>query len=161
MGRPTPGTWSTSAVSPTQVRACCASRQPAVEPNGRITPGDLGLWDDATEAAFKPVLAGVRQYSKIAVAIQLAHAGRKGSSRGALGGRPAHSGVRGWLAKPCAVSGVTERRAAGKAAPDVASLIRATTIDRRTGDEFNLSGVCTENLIRIDCVTESPKRQRR
>src|SRR5258707_9198640 len=30
----------------------------AVEPNGRITPGDLGLWDDATEAAFKPVLAG-------------------------------------------------------------------------------------------------------
>jgi 2,4-dienoyl-CoA reductase-like NADH-dependent reductase (Old Yellow Enzyme family) len=53
----------------------------AVEPNGRITPGDLGLWDDATEAAFKPVLAGVRLYSKIAVAIQLAHAGRKGSSR--------------------------------------------------------------------------------
>ena len=23
------------------------------------------------------------------------------------------------------------------------------------------AGVCTENLIRIDCVTESPKRQRR
>src|ERR1700721_4037565 len=45
----------------------------SVEPDGRITPGDLGLWDDATEAAFKPVLAAVRQYSKIAVAIQLAH----------------------------------------------------------------------------------------
>jgi 2,4-dienoyl-CoA reductase-like NADH-dependent reductase (Old Yellow Enzyme family) len=53
----------------------------AVEPDGRITPSDLGLWDDATEAALKPVLAAVRQYSKIAVAIQLAHAGRKGSSR--------------------------------------------------------------------------------
>src|SRR3984885_2870108 len=53
----------------------------AVEPEGRITPSDLGLWDDATEAALKPVLAAVRQYSKIAVAIQLAHAGRKGSSR--------------------------------------------------------------------------------
>ena len=25
----------------------------AVEPDGRITPSDLGLWDDATEAAFK------------------------------------------------------------------------------------------------------------
>jgi 2,4-dienoyl-CoA reductase-like NADH-dependent reductase (Old Yellow Enzyme family) len=53
----------------------------AVEPDGRITPGDLGLWDDATEAAFRPVLAAVRKYSKIAVTIQLAHAGRKGSSR--------------------------------------------------------------------------------
>ena len=53
----------------------------AVEPDGRITPSDLGLWDDVTEAALKPVLAVVRQYSKIAVTIQLAHAGRKGSSR--------------------------------------------------------------------------------
>jgi 2,4-dienoyl-CoA reductase-like NADH-dependent reductase (Old Yellow Enzyme family) len=53
----------------------------AVEPEGRITPGDLGLWDDRTEAAFQPVLAAVRKYSKIAVTIQLAHAGRKGSSR--------------------------------------------------------------------------------
>jgi 2,4-dienoyl-CoA reductase-like NADH-dependent reductase (Old Yellow Enzyme family) len=52
----------------------------AVEPIGRITPGDLGLWDDETEAAFKPILDAIRKYSKIAVAIQLAHAGRKGSS---------------------------------------------------------------------------------
>jgi 2,4-dienoyl-CoA reductase-like NADH-dependent reductase (Old Yellow Enzyme family) len=53
----------------------------AVELDGRITPGCLGLWDDATEAALKPALAAVRAHSKIAVAIQLAHAGRKGSSR--------------------------------------------------------------------------------
>ncbi|SAK42662.1 NADH-dependent flavin oxidoreductase [Caballeronia arationis] len=52
----------------------------AVEPDGRITPGDLGLWDDATEAALKPVLAAIRKHSKIAVTMQLAHAGRKGSS---------------------------------------------------------------------------------
>lgn len=52
----------------------------AVEPEGRITPGDLGLWDDATEAAFKPVLAAVRRFSKIPLTLQLAHAGRKGSS---------------------------------------------------------------------------------
>ena len=51
-----------------------------VEPEGRITPGCLGLWDDATEAALRTVLAAVRKYSKIAVAIQLAHAGRKASS---------------------------------------------------------------------------------
>ncbi|MGA7993386.1 MAG: NADH:flavin oxidoreductase/NADH oxidase [Bradyrhizobium sp.] len=47
---------------------------------GRITPGCLGLWNDATEAALKPILASVRKHSKVAVAMQLAHAGRKGSS---------------------------------------------------------------------------------
>jgi len=51
-----------------------------VEPIGRITPGCLGLWNDATEAALKPILASLRRHSKIAVAMQLAHAGRKGSS---------------------------------------------------------------------------------
>src|SRR3569833_1129162 len=51
-----------------------------VEPIGRITPGCLGLWDDFTEAALKPILASVRKHSKAAVAMQLAHAGRKSSS---------------------------------------------------------------------------------
>jgi NADPH2 dehydrogenase len=51
-----------------------------VEAIGRITPGCLGLFDDATEAALKPILASVRKHSKAAVAMQLAHAGRKGSS---------------------------------------------------------------------------------
>src|SRR5580704_2586502 len=51
-----------------------------VEAIGRITPGCLGLWNDATEAALKPILASVRKHSKSAVAMQLAHAGRKGSS---------------------------------------------------------------------------------
>jgi 2,4-dienoyl-CoA reductase-like NADH-dependent reductase (Old Yellow Enzyme family) len=52
-----------------------------VEAIGRITPGCLGLWNDATEAALKPILASVRKHSKAAVAMQLAHAGRKGSSQ--------------------------------------------------------------------------------
>ncbi|GIL39864.1 NADH:flavin oxidoreductase/NADH oxidase [Roseiterribacter gracilis] len=52
----------------------------AVEADGRITPADLGLYDDATEAALVPVLAAIRRYSKSKVAIQLAHAGRKASS---------------------------------------------------------------------------------
>lgn len=52
-----------------------------VEPEGRITPGCLGLWDDATEAALKPVVAMMRKYSPAKLAIQLSHAGRKGSSR--------------------------------------------------------------------------------
>ncbi|MBY4710023.1 NADH:flavin oxidoreductase/NADH oxidase [Burkholderia cepacia] len=52
----------------------------AVEPDGRITHGDLGLWDDVTEAALKPVLAAIRKHSPIRVAMQLSHAGRKASS---------------------------------------------------------------------------------
>jgi len=52
----------------------------AVEAIGRITPGCLGLWNDATEAALKPILASVCKRSRAAVAIQLAHAGRKASS---------------------------------------------------------------------------------
>ncbi|MGB6394496.1 MAG: NADH:flavin oxidoreductase/NADH oxidase [Bradyrhizobium sp.] len=51
-----------------------------VEAIGRITPGCLGLWNDATEAALRPIIASVRKHSKVAVAMQLAHAGRKGSS---------------------------------------------------------------------------------
>jgi NADPH2 dehydrogenase len=51
-----------------------------VEAIGRITPGCLGLWNDATESALQPILASVRKHSQIAVAMQLAHAGRKGSS---------------------------------------------------------------------------------
>lgn len=53
----------------------------AVEPEGRITPSDLGLWDDATEQALVPVLDAIRRYSSTPVAIQLAHAGRKASCR--------------------------------------------------------------------------------
>ncbi len=54
----------------------------AVSPDGRITPGCLGLWDDATERALGETLARARRNAPpMPVAIQLAHAGRKGSSR--------------------------------------------------------------------------------
>ncbi|MDY7540229.1 NADH:flavin oxidoreductase/NADH oxidase [Undibacterium sp. RTI2.1] len=52
----------------------------AVEPEGRITPEDLGLWSDSNEAALKKVIHAIRAYSNMPVAIQLAHAGRKASS---------------------------------------------------------------------------------
>jgi 2,4-dienoyl-CoA reductase-like NADH-dependent reductase (Old Yellow Enzyme family) len=52
----------------------------SVEPEGRITPGDLGLWSDATEAALAQVLSSLRRHSRMPIAIQLAHAGRKASS---------------------------------------------------------------------------------
>jgi 2,4-dienoyl-CoA reductase-like NADH-dependent reductase (Old Yellow Enzyme family) len=52
----------------------------AVEPEGRISPQDLGLWSDATEAALGRTLTSVRRYSAMPIAVQLAHAGRKASS---------------------------------------------------------------------------------
>jgi len=52
----------------------------AVESIGRITPGCLGLWSDATEAALGRVLRSVRAHSRMPIAIQLGHAGRKASS---------------------------------------------------------------------------------
>jgi len=52
----------------------------AVEAVGRITPGCLGLWSDATESALQRVLHSVRAHSRMPIAIQLGHAGRKGSS---------------------------------------------------------------------------------
>jgi 2,4-dienoyl-CoA reductase-like NADH-dependent reductase (Old Yellow Enzyme family) len=51
-----------------------------VEAIGRITPGCLGLYSDAAEAALKQILTSVRKHSSTAVAMQLAHAGRKASS---------------------------------------------------------------------------------
>jgi len=54
----------------------------AVTSDGRITPGCLGLYDDACEAALTRTLDRARrQCPPIAVGMQLAHAGRKGSSR--------------------------------------------------------------------------------
>lgn len=51
----------------------------AVEPDGRISPFDLGLWSDETEAALGKALDAARRWSDMPIAIQLAHAGRKAS----------------------------------------------------------------------------------
>jgi 2,4-dienoyl-CoA reductase-like NADH-dependent reductase (Old Yellow Enzyme family) len=53
----------------------------AVVPEGRITYGDVGLYDDATEAAMARTLGSVRRHSDMPIAIQLAHAGRKASTK--------------------------------------------------------------------------------
>ncbi|MEG0886212.1 MAG: oxidoreductase, partial [Janthinobacterium sp.] len=52
----------------------------AVEPRARISWADLGLWDDATEAALGKVLASARRWSSMPIGVQLAHAGRKAST---------------------------------------------------------------------------------
>ncbi|WP_022729814.1 NADH:flavin oxidoreductase/NADH oxidase [Fodinicurvata sediminis] len=51
----------------------------AVEAEGRITYGDVGIWSDECEAAMGQVVESIRRWSDIPLALQLAHAGRKAS----------------------------------------------------------------------------------
>jgi len=53
----------------------------AVESRGRISHADLGLWNDDQESALAALLASVRRWSPMPLGIQLAHAGRKASTR--------------------------------------------------------------------------------
>ncbi|KFC80907.1 NADH:flavin oxidoreductase [Ewingella americana ATCC 33852] len=50
-----------------------------VEAVGGISPQDLGLWDDETEAAMKELVTSIRDNSDIPLGLQLGHAGRKAS----------------------------------------------------------------------------------
>ena len=70
----------------------------AVSAEGRITPGCLGLWDDATAAALQDKLDRARALAPaMPVCIQLAHAGRKASSAAPWdGGQLIAAGEGGW-----------------------------------------------------------------
>jgi 2,4-dienoyl-CoA reductase-like NADH-dependent reductase (Old Yellow Enzyme family) len=57
----------------------CIVEATAVEAIGRITPYDLGLWNDEQKEAHKAMLARIRSYSSMPIAIQIGHAGRKAS----------------------------------------------------------------------------------
>src|ERR1041385_6715118 len=50
----------------------------AVSPEGRISPGNTGLWSDAHAQAWAPIAAFVKRYA--IPGIQIAHAGRKASA---------------------------------------------------------------------------------
>lgn len=52
----------------------------SVAPEGRITYGDLGLWNDDCEKALGTTLDSIRRWSDMPIAIQIAHAGRKAST---------------------------------------------------------------------------------
>src|SRR5262245_48135042 len=52
----------------------------AVAPEGRISPEDLGIWQDAHIDALARIVGFIKSQGA-AAAIQLAHSGRKGSTR--------------------------------------------------------------------------------
>ena len=69
-----------------------------VEPQGRITPGCTGLWNDETEVALKRVVSFCKDFGNAKMGMQLAHAGRKASTDLPwTGGKPIPaSNERGW-----------------------------------------------------------------
>lgn len=81
-------------------------------PDGRITPGCPGLWNDAQTAAFARVVDFAHRHGHCAIGLQLGHSGPKGSTqRGweaideplpSAGGRPdAPPTGRCWRPAPC------------------------------------------------------------
>lgn len=98
----------------------------AVEPVGRISPWDTGLWSDAQRDAWAPIVDFVHGQGALA-GIQLAHAGRKASTYREWSGRgsvPHEEG--GWeTVAPSAVAfdGYTEPRELG--AEELPGLVEA------------------------------------
>ncbi|WP_342000803.1 NADH:flavin oxidoreductase/NADH oxidase [Microbacterium sp. LWH7-1.2] len=58
----------------------------AVSPEGRISPEDTGLWNDAQREAWTPIVTAIRSRGAVA-GVQLAHAGRKASTWSPFSGR--------------------------------------------------------------------------
>lgn len=68
----------------------------AVSPEGRISPADLGLWNDEQIAPLARIVRFVREQG-VVIGLQLAHAGRKASvSLGWQAQRPLSAGEGGW-----------------------------------------------------------------
>lgn len=69
-----------------------------VEAVGRISPGCTGIYSDENEAAMARVVAFCRAHGGAAIGLQLAHAGRKASSRtpSEAGGPIPEGDPRGW-----------------------------------------------------------------
>lgn len=64
----------------------------SVSPQGRISPGDVGIWSDKHAEAFKPVTDFIKGQNSVP-GIQIAHAGRKASTASPFdGGGPLKDG---------------------------------------------------------------------
>lgn len=69
----------------------------AVTPEGRISPGDTGLWSDAQVSAWQRITRFIADQGSIP-GIQLAHAGRKASTDAPWrGGKPLSPEEGGWI----------------------------------------------------------------
>jgi len=98
----------------------------AVTPEGRITPQDLGLWTDAHGEALQAAVDFMHQ-QRAAAGIQLAHAGRKGSTSRPWEGRGAVSDEQGgWTpVAPSALPYPGYRQPHALTVSEIASLVAA------------------------------------
>jgi 2,4-dienoyl-CoA reductase-like NADH-dependent reductase (Old Yellow Enzyme family) len=68
----------------------------AISPEGRISAGDVGIWNEAQQQAWQPIIAFIKAQGAVA-GVQLAHAGRKASSmRPWEGGGPLTAEAGAW-----------------------------------------------------------------
>ena len=117
----------------------------AVVPEGRITPGCLGLWDERTEAALATTLQRARALApQTAVCIQLAHAGRKASSAVPWqGGQLLSTGQGGW--PPVAPSAVphlpTEPAPTALSLEQIAQIQEAFVVAARRADRAGVDAI--------------------
>jgi 2,4-dienoyl-CoA reductase-like NADH-dependent reductase (Old Yellow Enzyme family) len=82
----------------------------AVTPEGRISPGDLGIWSDGHIAPHTRLVSAIAAMGTVP-AIQLAHAGRKGSRLPAWQNGPAEPGWEALAPSAAAFQGYATPRA--------------------------------------------------
>ncbi len=93
-----PGTWHIVHLGSRAVggAALVMAEATAVSAEGRISPQDTGLWTNAQIEAFRPITAFIQQQGAVP-GVQLAHAGRKASTRPPWMGRdPLREEEGGW-----------------------------------------------------------------
>ena len=119
----------------------------AVSPEGRISPKCLGLWDQNTENSIKDKLNRARQLAPhMPVIIQLAHAGRKGSTavpwHGGLSIENEHDG--GWeTIAPSSISMYPHEKRPPKAATiaDMNKIISDFVSAAQRADSIGVDGI--------------------
>ena len=117
----------------------------AVTEDGRISPGCLGLWNDATHAALQSNLHRARVLAPATpVCIQLAHAGRKASSaRPWDGGQLLDIDNQGWQTLgPSNVPHLsTERAPKAMSVQDIADVIQAFVVAAQRAQSMGIEAV--------------------
>ncbi|MEW9612855.1 tRNA-dihydrouridine synthase [Shinella sp. S4-D37] len=116
-----------------------------IGPYQRITYGDLGLWDDLTEAALARVIRAARIHSGMPIGIQLSHAGRKASGGFGKGDPIAPDDVRGWRTVAPSALPLVE----GGPMPEVLDLAGIDRIVAAFGDAAARAAAMGLNLIEL------------
>lgn len=99
----------------------------SVTPEGRISPGDLGIWSDELGDALQKEVEKIRHWSPIKLGIQLGHAGRKASvSAPWQGGKSLSDSEGGWeTIAPSALAFGQDRTPKAMTAQDIVHIRQA------------------------------------